>query len=123
MEHTKTVINNIDLVTLLAKWQTRLGLSDWTITIEWRDSIDNVQCPARTRIFLHIQQAAIRIMNINDRQQSDPSDSDPELDIVHELVHIRLWAIDPIDADGTLNALREQSIEWIAKALISLDRK
>lgn len=106
----------------LSKWQKRLGLSDWHITIKIRDARDMDQYPARATIQENIQCADIRVMDINDRQQSDPGYADLELDIVHELIHIRLWAIDPKDIEGSLHTCREQAIEWIARALIETDR-
>jgi hypothetical protein len=106
----------------LKKWQGRLGLSDWDITIKIRDAQDMNQNVATTRVRENMQHADIRLMDKGDRQQSDPGDSDPELDLVHELVHVRLWSIDPVNAEGALHTCREQAIEWIAKALISTDR-
>lgn len=106
----------------LKKWQKRLGLSDWDITIRFRDAQDMNQNCATTRIRANMQHADIRIMNEDDRQKSDPADSNQELDLVHELVHVRLWAIDPDGAEGVLHTCREQAIEWIAKALIESDR-
>ena len=105
----------------LTKWQSRLGLSDWDITVAFRDARDMDQCPARTKIQAGIQAADIRLLALNDRQASDPGDANVELDLVHELIHIRLWAIDPIDAEGALHLCREQAIEWIAKALINAE--
>ncbi len=105
----------------LLKWQKRLGLLDWKITICFRDARDMDQYPAKTKIQRHLQHADIRLMAMNDRQKSDPADGYPELDIVHELIHIRLWAIDPLDAEGALYTCREQAIEWIARALVNTE--
>lgn len=113
----------VDIDRILKKWQPRLGLSDWAITVQFRDAQDMNQCPGSTKIRDCIQCADIRVMNIDDRQKSDPGDADVELDIVHELVHVRLWAIDPKDAEGVLYTCREQAIDWIAKALVSADRE
>ena len=106
---------------LLKKWQSRLGLSDWDITVKYRDARDMDQYPAKTKIQAGIQAADIRLLALSDRQSCDPGDANPELDLVHELIHVRLWAIDPIDAEGALHLCREQAIEWIAKALINTD--
>jgi hypothetical protein len=107
----------------LKKWQKRLGLSDWDITVKHRDAQDMNQNQGKATIRAALQNADIRIMKENDRQKSDPSDSDPELDLVHELVHVRLWSIDPYDAEGVEHVCREQAVEWIAKALITSDRQ
>lgn len=109
--------------TNLEKWKKRLGLSDWDITVQHRDAQDMNQSPARTIIRENMQHADIRIMDKTDRQKSDPADIDQELDLVHELIHVRLWAIDPKDPGPVTYTCREQAIEWIAKALIETDRK
>jgi hypothetical protein len=103
----------------LEKWKKRLGLSDWTITAQWRDARDLQQNQARTNIQKCLQHADIRLMRVEDRQECDPGDANPELDLVHELIHVRLWAIDPEVYEGVLHDCREQAIEWIAKALVN----
>jgi len=113
----------MDLEKMLKKWQSRLGLSDWNITIKFdtaRNMNDNL---GSTYLQNQVQMADIRIKALNDRQKSDSAENDPELDLVHELIHIRLWAIDPRDAEGVFHICREQAIEWIAKALITSDRQ
>ncbi len=112
----------IDLNVTLDKWKKRLGLSDWDISIDWRDAMDMQQKAAKTFINPSGQSAEIRILAMGDRQDCEKAEQDPELDIVHELVHVRLWAIDPQDPGDTLHICREQSIEWIARALIESDR-
>lgn len=112
-----------DLGKLLEKWQKRLGLSDWGISVRTRDARDMNQCPGHTKIQANIQRADVRLMRPEDRQACDPGDEDIELDLVHELIHIRLWSIDPSDASGALYTCREQAVEWIAKALIASDRE
>jgi hypothetical protein len=113
-----------DLKKILGKWQPRLGLSDWDISVSFRDARDMDQHPAKSHIQGALQRVDIRIMACNDRQACDPCDGDPELDLVHELVHIRLWAIDPpAEAERILHMCREQAIEWIARALVALDRR
>ena len=109
---------------ILEKWKKLLGLTDWDIKISFRDALDLDTGPARSNHNPNLQTADIRILAMNDRQASHMSDSDPESDIVHELIHIRLWPIDPKENDiGRVHSIcREQSIEWIAKALINLDR-
>ena len=117
-----TLHNKIDLQQLLQKWQKRLGLMDWTINVRFSDWCDQNQASGRAHIKMNIQFADIRLLALEDRQENDPCDTDPELDLVHELIHVRLWATDPSDAVGALHHCREQAIEWIAKALITTDR-
>ena len=108
---------------LLKKWKSRLGLSDWDITVKFRDAVDLDDNIAATIVRASLQSADMRLLNKGDRKASDPVAGDMELDLVHELVHVRLWAIDPTDAEGVLHQCREQAIEWIAKALVNLDRQ
>lgn len=112
-----------ELEKLLEKWVTRLGLSDWDVTVKFSDGPDIDQNQGRTRIYYNTQKATIQIMRPEDRQSSDPNDSDIALDLLHELIHIRLWAIDPKDPDNNTHILREQAIDWIARALLSADRQ
>lgn len=110
------------LQVILKKWQKRLGLSDWSITVAFRDCRDMDNAQGATHLQPNAQNAEMRIMKIEDRQQTDQADSDIELDVVHELIHVRLWSIDPPSPDRTLDICREQAIDWIAKALIKSDR-
>ena len=111
------VINKI-----LNKWKKRLGLLDWQITIDFRDARDLDGCTSKVILQKHTQHADMRILRQEDRQEIDPVEKDIEQDIVHELIHIRLWSIDPVDATGTLDYCREQAVDWISKALIASDR-
>lgn len=106
----------------LKKWKKRLGLSDWDITVKYRDAQDLNQSQGKTIVRAPMQTADIRLMKQTDRQKSDPSDSDIELDLVHELVHVRLWSIDPYEAEGVEHVCREQAVEKLAQALIISDR-
>jgi hypothetical protein len=109
----------------LEKWQKRLGLLDWKISICFRDAQDMNHYPAKARIQERIQHVDMRILSCEDRQKSDNQYNDVELDIVHELIHVRIWALErAISSDNeTLEICTEQAIEWIAKALIFADRE
>ena len=107
----------------LIKWKSRLGLSDWDITVEFKNAQDMRQNMGIAAIRENIQHAAIRLMKTEDRQQSEPGEDDIELDLVHELIHVRLWAVDQDDTKGVPHACKEQAIEWIAKVLIKTDRQ
>jgi hypothetical protein len=106
----------------LRKWQKRLGLSDWEIIIRYSDTHEMDGGPAKTKINDELQHADIRLLLPEDRQKNEPADKDIELDIIHELIHVRLWAIDPRTNDSLLHICREQAVEWIAKALITTAR-
>ena len=107
----------------LKKHQTLLGLSDWDITVGFFDARSLDQYSAKTKIQPNVLCADIRLMDMADRQACDPADKDPELDLIHELIHVRLWAIDPTgkeDCEPTLYICAEQSIESIARAIYNL---
>ena len=106
----------------LKKWQQRLGLSDWDITVDFSTQ-EHISGQAKVTIYSASQKAKIFLLNENDRQKSDPNDQDIEFDLVHELLHIRLWSFDPLNAKGNDHILREQAMDWIARALIRTDRK
>lgn len=96
-------------------WKPRLGLHAWEIVIGEAPRHEQ-QCCAETFVQAQMERAEISVWRDCDRTFGD----DPvELDILHELVHIRLWAIDPVDAEGALHCCREQAIEWLARALYS----
>lgn len=98
---------------LVEYWKQRLGLHAWEITI--RETPRHEQdCCAETFVKPQMERAEISVWRECDLTESD----DPlELDILHELVHIRLWAIDPHDAEGVLHYCREVAVEWLARAL------
>jgi len=114
-----------DLKKIVAKWQPRLGLLDWDINIKFVDARtlnDNV---ASTKLSTHLQRAFITVLDIEDRQKSS-KEHDIELDTVHELLHVRLWLQDSIinqRNNDYEDIIREQSIEHIARALITTDRQ
>ena len=87
------------LKVLLKKWQGRLGLSDWDITVE-KVSQEHVSGQAKATIYKESQVAKFYLLDGGDRQKTDPNDQDFEHDLVHELLHVRLWSFDPNWGDG-----------------------
>ena len=55
-------INESNLKEYLAKWQRRLGLSDWIITVSFKDVFDMQHIPAKALIHETIQCADIRLL-------------------------------------------------------------
>lgn len=100
---------------IIEYWKPRLGLHAWEITIREKPRHEQVCC-AETYVQPQMERAEISVWRACDITVND----DPlELDILHELVHIRLWAIDPVEAEGTLHYCREAAIEWLARALFN----
>lgn len=114
-------MTTIEIQQLLKKWQKRLGLSDWIITVG-KISQEHVSGQAKTTIWNESQTAKIFLLDEADRQKTDPNDQDIEHDLIHELLHIRLWSFDPMDAKGNDHILREQAIDWISRGLVLSDR-
>jgi hypothetical protein len=94
-------------------WKIRLGLHSWRISIKFVPRY-NQPCSAETFVQPQMERADITAWSDSDRDDSCDS---VELDVLHELVHIRLWAIDPYEATGVLHHCREAAIEWLARAL------
>ena len=111
-------MNIKELKKILKKWQNRLGLIQWDISIKFLEARDIGYHEAKTMIYKNQERAVIRLMQEGDKQISERFNDTYELDILHELIHIRLWAIDPNDPDDNTHTLREQAFEWIAKALV-----
>ena len=94
-------------------WKQRLGLHSWEITIKEVRRHEQELC-AETYVKPQMERANITVWRECDRLETDDN---VELDILHELVHIRLWSIDPYDATGVHTHCREAAIEWLARAL------
>ena len=93
---------------MLAYWKERLGLHSWDIRVKTEPAGERCG-DAEGFIRPQIERADLTIFSGGEDQL--------ELNLLHELVHVRLWAIDPYDADGVLNQCREVAVEWIARAL------
>jgi hypothetical protein len=108
----------------MQKWQRRLGLSDWEIEVAYLSCIDINQAQGRVTTNSNAQTAQIRLMSPDDRQKNDPNDRDIELDLVHELIHVRLWAVAPTGAERSELEAKclEQAIDWMARAMLSAER-
>lgn len=102
---------------LIGKWGKRLGLLGWAITWKWADS----QKIAKTAGYPAVAYADCRptvrkavIYLSNDVEwDGDPlDDTDLELTVIHELIHIRMWSADSrVDDVLTFLEGRLQSID------------
>ena len=95
---------------MVEHWKKLLGLQSWDIRVKTEPRGDR-KGDAEGFIRPQIERADLIIF-------WGDEDSDPfELTLIHELVHVRLWAIDPYEAEGVLHYCREVAVEWIARAL------
>ena len=105
------------------KWQERLGLRGWHIKISFRNKHDLEGNPAASFIQKTTQNVSVRVLHPKDRQKSDAAYDSIELDIIHELLHVRLWALDVVEVDDTTQTLKEQAFDWIARAMLASERR
>ena len=99
-----------DLQGLVSYWKERLGLHSWDIRVQIEPAGERTG-NAEGFVRPQIERADLTIFC------GDAESDQFELTLLHELVHVRIWAIDPYDAEGVLNSCREASVEWIARAL------
>lgn len=97
-----------DLQEIVSYWKERLGLHSWDIRVKTAPAGERGE-DAEGFIRPQIERADLTIFS--------GGEDTLELNLLHELVHVRLWAIDPYDAEGVLNQCREVAVEWIARAL------
>ena len=98
------------LLETLDYWKAQLGLQSWDIRVKTEPAGER-KGNAEGFIRPQIERADLTIF-------WGDAESDPfELTLLHELVHVRLWAIDPYEAEGALHYCREAAVEWIARAL------
>ena len=95
---------------MVEHWKKLLGLQSWDIRVKTEPKGDR-KGDAEGFIRPQIERADLVIFWGD--EESDPF----ELTLIHELVHVRLWAIDPYEAEGVLHYCREVAVEWIARAL------
>ena len=107
---------------LLEFWKRQLGLDAWDITATFHSHRELGGNTGQGYIRAVFESADIMILDPSDRVASFRDDGDPEVDLVHELVHVRLWSIDPEETDGILHTCRETAVEKIARALVSIKR-
>jgi len=111
------------LAELLEEWQERLGLQSWDMAVKYASDVETQGMTGRSWVQAGCEAADIYLLRPSDRGESFRQMHDPELDLVHELVHIRFWSIDPPEAEGLLHKLREVAIEKTARALVKLKRE
>ena len=99
-------------------WKPRLGLHSWDIRSEYAPRHE-IEASAVANVKAHMERATIMVQRDCDRSLDD---DDAEMDVLHELVHIRLWAIDPDDVDEVVHKCRECAVDWLARALHSARR-
>lgn len=109
------------LVNMLAAWQGRLGLDAWRITVELvhaRELDVAAGTFGATTIEANVMRARVRIV---DPAELGEKAHELELTLVHELVHVCLYAWEPAGAVEAM--LLEQTVEQLALALLDRERR
>lgn len=113
-----------DIEKLLAEWQYRLRLQDWDITVEWVSHF-HVEAFGRTKTSLANRTAMVDLVPPDQIDHSGIL-SDPEVTLVHELLHVKAAEVlenrmgtDRPDLDSPL---WECFIDQLAQALVAAKR-
>lgn len=111
-----------ELESLCAYWQEQLGINNWKIEVSFvhRHEIDGVYAQCRVRP--QMEEATVRIAYLDEVPPLEVS-SDPEVSLVHELLHVRLWSANRSDLTCIEEKVYEASIEATARALVNLRKK
>lgn len=115
-------MSNEELKSSLVYWQKRLRLQDWDIVLElvrlkeWlalgKDAYTAGVCAANRPCGW----ARIRLLHIDDiAEDAVPSIRDPEVTLVHELLHLVM----PVSSPEGDDAHGERAINRIAEALVT----
>lgn len=108
---------------LLRKWQERLRLEDWDLTLRWARKDEEEACWGLMIPDTHAKAATIVLV-----RPSHPAwgtgdhPRDPEATIVHELMHLPMTAFKT--RAGSLEEVAEENIvNQVSRLLIALDRR
>ncbi len=116
----------LDLRALLVKWQRVLRLQDWDVSARIASQQEvGVGANASCNVNRALHHATIRIVSERDfgvPEFPEWRTYDPEVLLVHELLHIPADAFAPGPVDKLRAELYEQFIETLAHTLIELSR-
>lgn len=107
---------SFDLYSALKKWQKKLRLQDWDITVEWVDDEELDTDLGEVNVFMEKRMAKIKISRLNPEREYGWSGWDPERTLVHELVHIHLHPFSPRNHHGEIFV--EQAVHALSVALL-----
>ncbi len=107
----------------LRRWQKRLRLQDYDISVEFADAatMDGGDAVGMCHIDWQNGTARIRVLRPEAIEHEAEHFHNVEMTIVHELIHFLLHPIIKPNKQGTLaHAVEEQVVEKIAKGLLNL---
>lgn len=112
------------LNTALAYWQDILRLRDWKLKAEIAREKKMSQLGRQAEVSVDEQHkyARIWLMSPEDFPEDVGWEQDHEESLVHELLHVHLWVLEPDKEDPRGDIPEEQAINSIVSGLIRLKR-
>lgn len=115
-------ITTQSLEELVELWQERLNLPDWTISIKFvsLEKMENKDADAEVDLHPTHKVAYIYVAppGAHDTPTNKVVNRDIELTIVHEMLHILLWAWDDVPPETVEEMVLEQTINTLAATLM-----
>lgn len=108
---------------LLTYWQKAMKLSDWDVRLKivrQHDLLEGTQAMIESNHDHRI--ATVSICDPHDYQPQEFWPQDMEVSLVHELVHLTFWWLNP-EKESLQQTLEEQSVEAVAQALVEQRRR
>lgn len=103
-------------------WKDQLGLCSWKIDASIKP-YSVVEGWARCRRDAKYEHATIELCPWGERDTDKSYCLDMEVDVVHELVHLRLHALEGVvETSGELHNQHELAVERLAQALVNVRR-
>ena len=105
-------------------WQERLTITDWTISCEFANHAGMSERVGRISIVEYHKRANVQIPSVETYGDAIYSRQDMEFALIHELLHIKLFLIDPVQlgvcTEGqTLHVIFEQIINDLTISLVA----
>lgn len=108
------------LIKFLKKWQPRLRLEDWNITIRWATAKELSDADWDAKCTPDIPYKSAKIL-VADWEHPKEKAQDFEVLVVHELLHLPLTAFET--AEGSLQEVAEENhVHILSTLLVALDR-
>lgn len=106
------------------EWQAILRLQDWDIDIRFvdREEIEDGRRGADIEWFAEKQCAKIRVLDPTQQRKDPFVPYNPELSVIHELLHLHLAPFAP-DQGTPLQAAEEVAVHRISEALLKLKQR
>lgn len=115
-------LSDDDISALLAYWVAQLPLADWTIKVRIVAGLELGRDHARAAVAEPKNVAVIRLRDPRDTDPDEAEVYDPEIALVHELLHVALAPFMDCPKDSHKDIRQEQTIHALSKSLVSMRR-